>query len=135
MASREDVLAQARPGYLGALAPENLKKPRPKPPFDMTGTWYVNLRNGTHVQAPCSVCPRTRLTVLDTSQSFDRFSSFTNLFTNSYCVLQRESVLEQRLDVLMAHSDGVPPHQPCPNHRPSFRLCLTYRLFIALRDR
>ena len=44
--SREDVLAQAHPGYLGALAPENLKKPRPKAPFDMTGTWYVNLRNG-----------------------------------------------------------------------------------------
>src|SRR5688572_30691837 len=46
MASREDVLAQAHPGYLGALAPENLKKPRPKPPFDLTGTWYINLRNG-----------------------------------------------------------------------------------------
>jgi hypothetical protein len=46
MVSREDVLAQAHPGYLGALAPENLKKPRPKPPFDMTGTWYINLRNG-----------------------------------------------------------------------------------------
>jgi hypothetical protein len=42
----EDVLAQAHPDYLGALAPENLKKPRPKPPFDMTGTWYINLRNG-----------------------------------------------------------------------------------------
>ncbi|WP_336982054.1 hypothetical protein, partial [Altererythrobacter fulvus] len=26
------------PGYLGALAPENLKKPRPAPPFDLTGT-------------------------------------------------------------------------------------------------
>ena len=24
---------------LGALAPANLKKPRPKPPFDLTGTW------------------------------------------------------------------------------------------------
>jgi hypothetical protein len=42
----EDTLAQAHDGYYGALAPENLKKPRPKPPFDMTGTWYVNLRNG-----------------------------------------------------------------------------------------
>ena len=42
----EDTLAQAHDGYLGALAPENLQKPRPKPPFDITGTWYINLRNG-----------------------------------------------------------------------------------------
>jgi hypothetical protein len=42
----EDTLAQAHDGYYGALAPENLKKPRPKPPFDITGTWYINLRNG-----------------------------------------------------------------------------------------
>jgi hypothetical protein len=42
----EDTLAQAHDGYFGALAPENLKKPRPKPPFDMTGTWFVNLRDG-----------------------------------------------------------------------------------------
>ena len=27
------------PGGLGALAPANLAKPRPKPPFDLTGTW------------------------------------------------------------------------------------------------
>jgi hypothetical protein len=27
------------PGALGALAPDNLKKPRPKPPFDLTGMW------------------------------------------------------------------------------------------------
>lgn len=33
-------LAQSPPpAQLGALAPENLKKPRPKPPFDLTGTW------------------------------------------------------------------------------------------------
>lgn len=38
-------LAQRHEGFLGALAPENLKKERPKPPFDMTGTWFVNLRN------------------------------------------------------------------------------------------
>ncbi|HWL61651.1 MAG TPA: hypothetical protein VNQ32_02555 [Steroidobacteraceae bacterium] len=43
---REDTLAQAHEGYLGALAPANLAKPRPKPPFDLTGTWFVNLRNG-----------------------------------------------------------------------------------------
>jgi hypothetical protein len=41
---REAELAQAHDGFLGALAPENLAKPRPKPPFDMTGTWFVNLR-------------------------------------------------------------------------------------------
>jgi hypothetical protein len=27
------------PGELGALAPANIAKPRPKPPFDLTGTW------------------------------------------------------------------------------------------------
>ena len=30
-------------GYLGALAPENLSKERPAPPFDLTGTWFVDL--------------------------------------------------------------------------------------------
>jgi hypothetical protein len=29
---------------LGALTPENLAKPRPKPPFDLTGTWQHELR-------------------------------------------------------------------------------------------
>ena len=28
---------------LGALAPENLAAPRPAPPFDLTGTWFVDL--------------------------------------------------------------------------------------------
>ena len=32
-------MAQAEPAQLGALAPENLKKPRPKAPFNLTGTW------------------------------------------------------------------------------------------------
>ena len=41
---REAELAQRHDGFLGALAAENLAKPRPKPPFDMTGTWFVNLR-------------------------------------------------------------------------------------------
>ena len=27
----------------GALAPDNLTKPRPKAPFDLTGTWMVDL--------------------------------------------------------------------------------------------
>jgi hypothetical protein len=51
--SSSAVLAQApaQPGAppaspLGALAPENLKKPRPAPPFDITGTWFVDLRAG-----------------------------------------------------------------------------------------
>jgi hypothetical protein len=35
-----DLAAQPQsPGTLGALAPENLAKPRPKPPFDLTGVW------------------------------------------------------------------------------------------------
>jgi hypothetical protein len=31
------------PSDLGVLAPANLAKPRPKPPFDLTGTWFVDL--------------------------------------------------------------------------------------------
>jgi hypothetical protein len=31
------------PGYLGALAPDNLNKERPEPPFNLTGTWFVDL--------------------------------------------------------------------------------------------
>jgi hypothetical protein len=35
-----DLAAQFQPaGSLGALAPANLAKPRPKAPFDLTGTW------------------------------------------------------------------------------------------------
>jgi hypothetical protein len=30
-------------GQLGALAPENLNADRPEPPFDLTGTWFVDL--------------------------------------------------------------------------------------------
>src|SRR5690606_29571996 len=30
-------------GRLGALAPENLNKERPEPPFDVTGTWFIDL--------------------------------------------------------------------------------------------
>lgn len=33
------------PPPLGALAPANLSKPRPKPPFDLTGTWFIDQRN------------------------------------------------------------------------------------------
>jgi hypothetical protein len=31
---------------LGALAPTNLAKPRPKPPFNLTGTWFIDLSGG-----------------------------------------------------------------------------------------
>lgn len=34
------------PGQLGALAPENLSRNRPAPPFDLTGTWFVDLSEG-----------------------------------------------------------------------------------------
>lgn len=34
------------PGQLGALAPENLALDRPEPPFDLTGTWFVDLSEG-----------------------------------------------------------------------------------------
>ncbi|MGI9264603.1 MAG: hypothetical protein ACR2QU_06730, partial [Gammaproteobacteria bacterium] len=33
-------------GQLGALAPENLAMERPAPPFDITGTWFVDLSEG-----------------------------------------------------------------------------------------
>jgi len=36
----------SHPGQLGALAPENLEKDRPAPPFDLTGTWFVDLSEG-----------------------------------------------------------------------------------------
>lgn len=40
LVAASDLSAQFQaPGELGALAPDNLKKPRPKPPFDLTGTW------------------------------------------------------------------------------------------------
>jgi hypothetical protein len=42
---QEDDLAHKHDGYYGALAPQNLHMKRPKPPFDMTGTWFVNLRH------------------------------------------------------------------------------------------
>ncbi len=43
---RERETAGGPPKQLGALAPENLRKPRPKPPFDLTGTWFVDLSAG-----------------------------------------------------------------------------------------
>jgi hypothetical protein len=43
---RLEQMVPKHPGYLGALAPENLAKPRPAPPFDVTGTWFVDLSEG-----------------------------------------------------------------------------------------
>ena len=43
---RRETLSRMIPkheGYLGALAPENLNKERPAPPWNLTGTWFVNL--------------------------------------------------------------------------------------------
>ena len=34
------------PGQAGALDPANLAKKRAKPPFDITGTWFVDLSEG-----------------------------------------------------------------------------------------
>lgn len=34
------------PPQLGALAPANLNKPRPKAPFNLTGTWFIDLTGG-----------------------------------------------------------------------------------------
>ena len=34
--------APAEAAPLSALAPENLNKPRPKPPFDLTGNWFIS---------------------------------------------------------------------------------------------
>ena len=36
----------AADAQLSALAPANLKKPRAKPPFNLTGTWFVDLSKG-----------------------------------------------------------------------------------------
>jgi hypothetical protein len=41
---RMDELAHRHKGHLGALAPANIAKPRPKAPFNLTGTWFVDLR-------------------------------------------------------------------------------------------
>lgn len=43
---RYEQMVPKHPGYLGALAPTNIDKPRPAPPFDLTGTWFVDLKDG-----------------------------------------------------------------------------------------
>ena len=39
-------LQHKHPGQLGVLAPANIAKPRPKPPFNLTGTWFIDLSDG-----------------------------------------------------------------------------------------
>ena len=43
---RLDQMVPKHPGYLGALAPENLHRERPPAPFDVTGTWFIDLSKG-----------------------------------------------------------------------------------------
>ena len=45
-ATGDNSQGSSSPTGLGALAPANLAKPRPKPPFDITGTWFVDLSTG-----------------------------------------------------------------------------------------
>jgi len=45
-AERLDQMVPKHPGYLGALAPENIARPRPPAPFNVTGTWFVDLSRG-----------------------------------------------------------------------------------------
>ena len=41
-----DLMVPKHPEFLGALASENLNRERPEPPFDLTGTWFVDLSEG-----------------------------------------------------------------------------------------
>ena len=41
-----DKMIPKHPGQLGVLAPANIAKPRAKAPFDVTGTWFIDLREG-----------------------------------------------------------------------------------------
>ena len=41
-----DSLQHKHDGFYGVLAPQNLSKKRPKPPFDLTGTWFIDLSEG-----------------------------------------------------------------------------------------
>jgi hypothetical protein len=43
---RLEQMVPKHPDYLGALAPANLAKARPAAPFDVTGTWFVDLSKG-----------------------------------------------------------------------------------------
>jgi hypothetical protein len=37
-------------GTVSALAPANLKKERPAPPFDLTGNWFIDTDDGKHME-------------------------------------------------------------------------------------
>lgn len=43
---RIDELSHKHDGFYGVLAPQNLSKRRPKAPFNLTGTWFIDLREG-----------------------------------------------------------------------------------------
>ena len=43
---RLERMVPKHPGYLGALAPANLKAERPPAPIDLTGTWFIDLSKG-----------------------------------------------------------------------------------------
>ena len=44
--------ADTQPGVrLSALAPANLKKERPAPPFDLTGNWFIDTKDGKDPEA------------------------------------------------------------------------------------
>ena len=43
---RLDAMVPKHPGYLGALAPANLNAARPAAPFNLTGTWFIDLSGG-----------------------------------------------------------------------------------------
>jgi hypothetical protein len=44
--------ASTEPGFqLSALAPANLKKDRPEPPFDLTGNWFIDTEDGKNPEA------------------------------------------------------------------------------------
>jgi hypothetical protein len=45
-AERLEEMVPKHPGYLGALAPENLARARAAAPFSVTGTWFVDLSKG-----------------------------------------------------------------------------------------
>jgi hypothetical protein len=49
---RLDTGEDAEPGYqLSALAPENLKRERPDAPFDLTGNWFIDTKDGVDPEA------------------------------------------------------------------------------------
>jgi hypothetical protein len=43
---RLNEMVPKHPGYLGALAPANLNADRPAAPINVTGTWFIDLREG-----------------------------------------------------------------------------------------